>query len=212
MTYPPQPGQYPGSGAFPQSPGQYPAMPPMPQYPGAGGQQAGLPPSGGTAITAGVLAVLGFLWATYCAIVAFSGMGGLADNSLAWVVWLSAIGYVLELLLLGPGSILLFIRKPAGRWMVVIGCLLHIVLVTVTIIGTLSQAANALGNTGAVAAVGGIAGFIVLVPAIATLVLALVPLTGRWIAWGSQPPAPSYGQPPNYGPPPGYGQPPQAWS
>ena len=182
MTYPPQPGQYP------------PAPPPYPggQYPV---QQ---PPSGGTAITAGVLAVLGALWGVFSGVLNFGAVDEVIDD-LKWIVVLQATVYVIEFATLLPGAILLFLRKPAGRWLVATGSALHI-LQGVIALSVLASDDRFTSNLDGPAAVGGGIGglLVVLSPAIATLVLALVPLTGRWCAWGTQPPAPQ-------------GPPPQQW-
>ena len=192
MTYPPQPGQYP------------PAPPPYPgeQYPVA------QPPSGGTAITAGVLAILGALWGVAIGAINFGVLGDVADD-LRWLVILQGTVYILEFVTLLPGAILLFLRKPVGRWLVVTGSALHILqgIVALTVIASDDRFT---GDLDGPAAIGGGAGglLVVLSPAIATLVLALLPLTGRWCAWQKQPPSP----PPYQGPPPGYGPPqPQQW-
>ncbi|MGH3437778.1 MAG: hypothetical protein ACRDRN_15080 [Sciscionella sp.] len=179
--YGPQPGQYPGSGGFPQAP-------PPPAYPGypGGADLANQRPSGGTAITAGVLAILGAVWAIILGIVDFS-VAPAAGQSIAWVVWLQAIVYVIEFFTLLPGAIMLFMRKSLGRWLIVVGCAAHIVQGIVAFIGVV-LIANAFNNQSSAFVGGGVVGIlVVLLPAIATLILALVPLTGRWVAWGSRP-------------------------
>lgn len=205
MTYPPQPGQYPGSGGFPQPLGQYPP----PQYPGGVGPESMQRPSGGAAITAGVLGLLGALFAIVFAIVDFSSTKDVAGSKAAWVLWMQAITYTIEVLTLGPGSVLLFLRKTAGRWLVVTGCLVHIVQGIVAVIWVLSlnQAVVPDNRRAFVAGVGVGGLLIVLTPAIVTTILVLLPVTGRWLAWAKQPPAqpPAYGPPPGYGPPSGYG-------
>jgi hypothetical protein len=246
MTYPPQPGQYPDptSGGFPAQSGGTPAAPqgapayqaapyPEPAYPTGGYPAAGYPtagypqsggfpaqpPSGGTAITAGVLAILGALWAIAMAGINFTAISEINDGSIPasvnWVIWMQAVVAIFEVLTLGPGAILLFMRKPVGRWLVIAGCALHITQGIVAAVGLLSSGVLSADNSSsdsstyrASFAVGGIFGLIVvLIPAIATLILASVPLTGKWCAWGKQPAnVQSYSVQPPYGT-----QPPQQW-
>jgi hypothetical protein len=225
VTYPQQPEQYPGPGGTPTpgpggmpapgtgpegmaapwtggmpAPGTGPGGPPaqpasmgfgqMPAYPaGAGyGAPPRQKPSGGTAITAGVLAIVGAVWA----------LGSAVIN------WMQVIVMAIEVLTLTPGAIMLFRRMSLGRWLILVGCVLHILqgAVAIAVIDT-SGVLTSTGNNPAV--VGGtvVGGLIVLLPAIATLVLVLVPLTARWCAWRPTASLPT--------PPPGYGQPPQQW-
>ncbi|ROS43937.1 hypothetical protein [Amycolatopsis thermoflava] len=192
MTYPPQPGQYPA------------APPPYP------GDQYSLqqPPSGGTAITAGVLAILGALWGVVIGIMNFGVVDDVVED-LKWLVIFQGTVYLLEFATLLPGAILLFLRKPAGRWLVAAGSALHIAqgLVALVVLSSDDRFTRDLDSATAIG--GGFGGLLVaLSPAIATLVLALVPLTGRWCEWGKRPPQ----QPgPYQAPPPGYGPPPQQW-
>ncbi|MFI6026047.1 hypothetical protein [Amycolatopsis magusensis] len=186
--YPQQP-QYPQSGGYPAQP--YPAGPPG--YPGMQPK-----PSGGTAITAGVLAVLGALWALIslvASIVVLSEYGSLLAYSYIGL-GLTAI----EAVLLLVGGILLFMKKPAGRWMVIVGCAL------VLLSYALGMVMTAVGTSGLDSSVGGAvvggaaAGLIIVaVPAIATLVLAAVPPTGRYLRQNAAPQQPM-GHPQGPGP------------
>ncbi|WP_246127607.1 hypothetical protein [Amycolatopsis rhizosphaerae] len=179
----------------------------MPQYPG--GVDLQRKPSGGTAIAAGVLAAAGALFGILFAIRNFSTLDMLAHTKLAWVGWMQAIAYVIEVITLGPGAVLLFMRKTPGRWLVLTGSAVQIAqgiiaLAAVWSSGIYSSRLSNAEMMGATA--GGL--FVVLIPAIATVILAALPITGRWLAWGNQPP--SVQQPPAYGQqPPGFGQPPQ---
>ncbi|AXB45136.1 hypothetical protein [Amycolatopsis albispora] len=169
-----QPAQYPNSGGYPAQP--YPAAPPA--YPGAMQPK----PSGGTAITAGVLAVLGALWGLFSAIstiVVLADFGG--ELPVISMIGIGLIG--VEAVLLLVGGILIFVKKPAGRWMVIAGCALALVSSVLAIVNT-SIVASEVGASGAV--VGGTMGMAVIValPAIATLVLAAVPPTGRYLRQG----------------------------
>lgn len=203
MTFQEQPGGYPQS-----QPPQYPSYPG--NYPGGGIDQSTKPPSGGTAITAGVLAALGAVWGAYAGISNLAATSDAADET-AWIVWMQGIVFLVELVTLGPGAILMFLRKPVGRWLTAGGSALHIIQGVVALIGITSLVSDHISNSAAFLGAGAVGLVIVLLPAIATLVLALVPLTGRWLAWGSarspqqppqmqQPPYPPYQQNPPYPP------------
>jgi hypothetical protein len=141
-------------------------------------------PSGATAIIAGVLAVLGgllYLLGLIGTVVVLVNVG--------FGYWQSILNLVEVLLLVAtllPGGILLFLRKPAGRLLTIIGSGLAI-LVTV-----LSVALDAAGVWHLSSGVGGmylggaIVGLVlVLVPAGATLTLAIVKPTALWCASGA---------------------------
>jgi hypothetical protein len=204
------------------------------------------PASGGTAITAGVLAILGGLWALVSMIGGFAiasldssdleystynSADGYSSGTYTLPDWLGTYGIIIALVnlvvavLLIVGAILLFTKKSAGRFMVAGGCGLVILIGVAGIIVGAVMSADIEGGMGGIA-VGGVIGFIALVPAIATLVLALVPPTGRWCAQdkvqvggyppvsppGGFPQAGQPGQPGNFGQPGGFGQqPPQQW-
>ncbi|MGC7097071.1 hypothetical protein ACPZ19_20555 [Amycolatopsis lurida] len=199
------PGQGPGSGGFPApgpNSGGYPAQP-YPQAPPAypGGAMPAPKPSGGTAITAGVLAVLGAIWAmisTVGSIIVLTEF----SSSLP-VMSFVGIGLVaVEALLLLVGGILMFMKKPAGRWMVIAGCALVLISTVLAIVNT-SMLASEYGASSSL--VGGTVGAVVVLalPAIATLVLAAVPPTARYLAQGKAPQQPMGA--------PGYPQAPQGW-
>ncbi|WIV55836.1 hypothetical protein [Amycolatopsis nalaikhensis] len=165
--YPPPPGGFPGQ---PYAPAPYPA-------PGYGMQPP--KPSGVTAIIAGVLAVLGgllYLVGLVGSVITLADFG--------FVDWIFVVPLVKNLLLaalLLPGGILLFLRKPAGRMLTIVGCALAIVLTIASVV------LNAVGVWYFAAGIGGIhlggafVGLVmVLVPAGAALVLALVKPTARW--------------------------------
>ncbi|KZB87580.1 hypothetical protein [Amycolatopsis regifaucium] len=202
MTY----QQYPPQGGYPP-PGAYPP-------PGMA-----LKPSGATGIIAGILAILGGVWFL---------------SGLVWVLILLVdrvrsyyiVGGILDLavgVVLLVGGILLLRRKRAGRMLVVIGAgaglFFGIVLVVLRTTGM--DVAYVFGG---VSAIYGFLGLIVqlLIPAVATIVLALLPPTGRWLAAGKQPavpmspqnfghPQPPPGYPPAGYPPPQQGPPPGQW-
>ncbi|MGH3491733.1 MAG: hypothetical protein ACRDRL_29635 [Sciscionella sp.] len=170
MTYPPPPG-----------------YPPMPSHPGQLDAEA--KPTGGTAIAAAVLAVLGALAGLVLLFFGIAGLVALAQpdtpaNATPPVI----IGFVLALfmvVLLGVGSILLFLRKRAGQLMVAAGSaltLLGIVVLAIIELGITSRYSTA----DAAAAVLGV-GIVYLImfglPALATLILVLVPPTTHYVRW-----------------------------
>lgn len=177
MNYPygphsgyPVPGPPPGyqQPGYPQ-PGFPPPGYPQPGYPGPGYPGGFVQrPSGGTAITAGVLAVIiGML----CVIGTFALLvvavdGGDGEAYLYGVV--AVIGAIALLWLMG--GILLFRRKTAGR----------VILIVMSALGVL-------GNLGTMGVSGGARGGLGMLIAATILVLAAVPATGRWIAAGRVP-------------------------
>jgi hypothetical protein len=208
MTYPPNPGQppqqypgqppYPGqqpypapSGGFPAQ--QYPGQPPYPppsggfpqQYPQAPYPAPGYgmqppKPSGATAIIAGVLAVLGgllYLVGLVGSVVALATSGS--------VYWQYFLYLVQDLLLAGtllPGGILLFLRKPIGRLLTIIGSGLAILVTLVSVVlGAIGLRYLSGGGVGGVYLGGALFGLLlVLIPAGATLTLAIVKPTALW--------------------------------
>ncbi|WP_043841708.1 hypothetical protein [Amycolatopsis taiwanensis] len=202
MTYPPAPEQYPNSGGFSQPPGQYPGMPPSP-----GGVDPQPKPSGGTALTAAAFAIAGTVFGIIFAIGNFDSAG---YDELGGIALMQGIAYLIEVVTLGLGATLLFMRKALGRWLALTGSVVHVVqwiIAVLSVASALSIPGLGLG--------GPIAVLVMSAPAIATAVLLMVPLTGRWLAWGNQPQPgqqPAYGTPPMPGQQPGYGQQPQNWS
>ncbi|MFF0541564.1 hypothetical protein ACFYTF_01850 [Nocardia thailandica] len=161
----------------------YPPQPyaPYPQYP------APPRPGGGTAITAGVLALLGGLWgavsAGSLAIGLSSVSSGALDEVKTMLVVSLGIGAVVALLLL-LGSLLLFLRRTAGRVLVILGCLGAIASAAVSVVFMASVGADFKDTDGyasGLAVTAGISGVMALFPLL-TLILAAVPATGRWIA------------------------------
>ncbi|WP_454195243.1 hypothetical protein [Nocardia sp. Marseille-Q1738] len=198
--------QYGGPGA---APGGYP--PPHPHLPGHGYGPPQSSAGGGTGIAAGLLALLGGGWETYGLVSLvtsriFDTLAGLALVSVA------VAGLVAFLLLLG--GVLLLCRLTVGRVLVIVGSALSLINLAIGL---------------AMIGLFGLQPIIAGVLTLATIVLAAISPTGRWIAarrqsvpmYGHQP-APPYGQPsfPQYGhqppqpyghpaaPPPGYPAPP----
>ncbi|RSN47974.1 hypothetical protein DMC64_12195 [Amycolatopsis sp. WAC 04197] len=192
--YPPQ-GGYPAPGAYPP--------------PGMARQ-----PSGATGIIAGVLAILGGLW--FLAGVV-SHVVELSHYVISFLVVGAVLDFVSAALLLG-GGILLLVRKRAGRVLTVIGSAGAIGFVVLTFLFRAIGSSFYFSYGGVMLHFGfGWLLFVVLIPAIVTLVLALIPPTGRWLAAKDTAAQPqNFGYPPQPGYPPGpgaqqQGQPPAQW-
>ncbi|WP_157128938.1 hypothetical protein [Nocardia amamiensis] len=164
------------------APGSYP--PPHPQLPGHGYGAPQSSASGGTGIAAGLLALLGGGWETYGLVSLlnsriFDTLAGLA------LVGVAVAGLVAFLLILG--GILLLCRLTVGRVLVIVGSALSLINLAIGL---------------ALVGLFGLQPVVVGVLTLATLVLAAISPTGRWIAarrqstpqYGPQP-APPYGQP-----------------
>jgi hypothetical protein len=134
-------------------------------------------PSGATAITAGVLAVLGGLVALTGVVGGLIKWASLDSPFLPALIGLVSSALLIALLL--PGGILLLLRKPVGRMLTIDGSALAIVLYAAFFLITLLGADQpALAGF---AAVGGLAALLFMVPAIATLILAIAKPTARWV-------------------------------
>lgn len=222
-------GNPPGGQSYPSGGIPYPQMPPT--------QGGGEPPaSGGTAITAGVLAVLGGLFIAFASWVTFdlidfvtrawsergipsdgvSQLESLLPDWLSTYTTLAGIGYAVAALLLLVGSCLMLMRSMAGRWMVVAGCVVVIVVavsgmiagpaaVTEMVDAAQAKFGSRIGEPSLGVSAAGPTVFVIIMPALATLILALVPLTGRWIDAGRHKPLPPQAQQayPSYPQPPG---------
>ncbi|MFE3100300.1 hypothetical protein [Nocardia tengchongensis] len=189
--HPPQyPGfsePYPGQAGVPAADfGQQPSVYPMPAYQAAPAYSPYAPQptvSGGTAITAGVLACIasvlslvgGVIMLVAASIVSggedsYSGRYRRDDELYGLFLGIGALALLVGVLW-ALGGILLFMRKQAGRVMLIV---LSSIAVVLGVIGL----ANGPGTA-----------FVSLVFSIAILVLAAVPPTGRWIEAGKQTPA-----------------------
>ncbi|MFG1790885.1 hypothetical protein [Nocardia sp. NPDC049149] len=197
----------------PQYPGGYT---PYPAYPAVGS-----PPSGATAITAGVLAGVGAVGQLFggalnmvVGIVDFESLigeydtGGVLGQSWfrTWAVVSGVVGVVTGVLL-GVGTIALFNRKRFGRLLIVVGCA---VAIMVGIAGfVIAQSIDSSRNS---TLINGGSGLFALIFPIATAILLLVPATSRWLAhvpgataqYGPYPPQAAQfpSQPGRYGVPP----------
>ncbi|MEV6909851.1 hypothetical protein [Amycolatopsis sp. NPDC051071] len=184
QQYPPQ-GGYPPPGAYPP-----PGMAPK--------------PNGATGIIAAILAILGGVW--FLAGVVLHVIE-LSDDVDSFLVIGAVLDFVSAALLL-LGGILLLMRKGAGRVLTAVGAAFPLFMVLVTIV-VRSLGLDFYFSYGGLSLFFGIGGVLiqVLLPAIATLVLALIPPTARWVAAKKQAavPPPHFGYPqarPGY-PPPG---------
>lgn len=188
MTYPPQPGYQP-----------------MPYHPAQLDGEG--KPSGGTAITAGVLAILGGLLGLFGVLGSVIGLaavsqlsGSAAGDSVLVFIVVSIVELLMTVLLLG-GGILLLNRKRAGQFMVAGGAGLAALGYVFMIIAMAAGGALASGVRQSGAGAAGV-GVIVIaaLPAIATVVLSLIPPTTRYVKWragmgATYPSAPGYGAP-----------------
>ncbi|MGW4246926.1 hypothetical protein [Nocardia sp. NPDC004722] len=184
--YPQQPG-FPPPAGYPQQPSAaYPGYPTPPMYSPYAIQQTKA--SGGTAITAGVLAMIAGVLSILVAIVMLIASAAVSSDDSSYRdgtgyrhhesgLVAVLIGFGVLVLVVGAlwctGATMLFLRKAAGRWILIVMSALAVVL------GVISFAIRP--GSGAIG----------LIFSIAILVLASVPPTGRWIAEGKQPAVPA---------------------
>ncbi|MFD9887767.1 hypothetical protein ACFWY9_00395 [Amycolatopsis sp. NPDC059027] len=169
-------------------------------------------PSGGTAITAAVLALVAFLLDGYFVV---RGLGDVRYYDLPGLIgYLHLIPTVLLLLV---GSILVFARVKAGAVLLLIGAGLDVLAWVAVAALTGGESLNYLELL-AYAPLIGIVDLLGLLIAVAVVILAALPPTRRYLSASRQPiqhgPPVPYGYPPSqgYDPPPHPGQhPPQQW-
>ncbi|WP_227997922.1 hypothetical protein [Nocardia australiensis] len=194
-----------------------------PQYPG--GYDPYLttaPPSGVTAIIAGVLAAIGSVGQLFgggSSIFVATAMGpdliGSDSTGLFGYGWYpsyavaNGVFAIIAAILLGAGAVTLFGKKPLGRILIAAGCAIVVLAGLAGFVITLSL--GAFSGAGLIGS--GIGGVIGLLFPIATVVLALVPATAKWLAYhqtagypqggqaGYPPPPPVPGGYPQVGPP-----------
>ncbi|MET7769175.1 hypothetical protein [Nocardia sp. NPDC005366] len=185
--------------AYPNYPGGYDPYP--------GGYASA--PGGATAIITGVLACLGALANLFGGVIGvwlgssqygadladYDSTGLLGNDGYYTFVLVTGIVELITAPILAVGAIMLFNRKVLGRTLIVAGCL----VVIVSQIGGTGVLLSSVDTGGAFT--GGVGGIFGAVFPIATLILALVPATSRWLAY-----RPSTVAPPGY-PQPGYGYP-----
>ncbi|MFL0289825.1 hypothetical protein ACJH6J_02115 [Mycobacterium sp. SMC-18] len=202
MTYPQGPyGQgFPGQPGHPPQPGYPQGYPPQPVYqqgypqpvgyPGGYPPMPPAPPSGGTAIGAAVLSILGALANGGMALAGFSSIARIRSESAAsfpggtyaLAIVFVASGLVAALLLI-VGATMLFMRKMPSRWLITAGCAL-VIGGTVISYGLHNAISEYEG--------GPRLGFLGLLFPILTMVLALRPSTVAWIQAKHTPVAPQY--------------------
>jgi hypothetical protein len=185
----PMPAQYPGA--------QYGQ--PYPAYPGGPGQLQ-QKPGGGTAITAAVLAILGGIFALIGVVGSIVGMSAFHGVFVILIVSLIVDAALAVLLLYG--AIALIMHKPLGRMLVIIGCSVTIAFDVISVILNAVGTAS-LGASSEFLGAGIGVTIVMLLPPIATLILAIVNPTKQWVGLGATPAAPQY--------PGGYPQQPQGW-
>lgn len=145
-----------------------------------------LPPSGGVAITAAVLAILGgvaFLITTGLGVTAFFDPSNFHDVAdVVSLVVITALSLASACLLMA-GGITVIAKKRAGRASVVAGCVLALLTVVAfaVVVLTLSSASSSEADY-----VLGVVGMIVTavifgVPAVLTLILAVLPMTKEYL-------------------------------
>ncbi|MEU8895101.1 hypothetical protein [Nocardia sp. NPDC048505] len=187
--------------AYPQYPGQY--------EPYAGGYaMPAAAPSGGTAITAGVLACIGAVFqliggfANFFTSSQISSLdtGGDLESGFTTLTMITGAVAILSALLLGVGAVMLFTRRPVGRILIAAGCGLVIVMQILSNVLLATMFAD-IDDDGSIMAIAGVSALISLIFPVITMVLALLPSTARWAAY--QPAA--AGQPMGYQQPNPYG-------
>ena len=194
--YPQQPQGYPPQPGYPQQPPGYPPQPGYPQQPGYPYQQPPWPapaPSGVTAIIAGVLAGLGGLANVVGGVLAAIGLSVMiGDSPYGTDAWTGLIASVMLNIVAGVvlsiGTVLLFLRKTAGRWLVTVGCAVSIVSSMIALAMPTTVAEYTISGRGA--------DMVGLLFPIATLVLLWLPATSAWLS------APRTSAPPPHHPPP----------
>ncbi|QIS08079.1 hypothetical protein [Nocardia arthritidis] len=200
---------------YPQFPSRYE---PYPGYPASTA-----PPSGTTAIIAGVLAAIGAVGQLLSgAVNVFFGISDAVDRlsdydstglfAQSWYkpfVVSTGLIAIVSGALLGLGAIALLTRRRSGVIAIVIGCAIVVVLGVISLIVTLNYSADSVPS----AQLGGVAGAIGLLFPVGTAVLALVPSTRRWLEFKAAQPYPvpagyPYGNPQMYSAPTSFGAPP----
>jgi hypothetical protein len=119
--------------------------------------------SGGTAIAAGAIAIIVGIFS------ALRGVAGLLNNSPFKII---ATAFAVTAVILLVGAVLVFMRKPTGRMLVIAGCILVMV----------AETADVLTSPWTIV----VLSLLLILPAVA-LVLAAVPPSARWCAAAGAP-------------------------
>ncbi|GAA1027206.1 hypothetical protein GCM10009565_48310 [Amycolatopsis albidoflavus] len=138
-------------------------------------------PHGGTAITAGVLAIVGGVWASISVLVSISELSTLHTGPL-WPLYAVVGASAINVGLLIYGGIGLFLHQPAGRMCTIIGCGLAIVFSTFSV-ATSGIAFSGTRGSGSVLEAGIGVLVVVLLYGGVGLVLALVKPTADWVSY-----------------------------
>ena len=131
-------------------------------------------PAAATAITSAALAALGTVWHGTGAI---TGLIGTAQGGLSWVGNLALLFDLVLVVLLSLGAALVFGRKSAGRALLITGSAIAVLLYLLAFVLGLNGIPHLVAR-------GVLPGALVLlpaIPAIATVVLVLLPATSRWL-------------------------------
>lgn len=176
-TYSQPPNPQPG---YPQSAAGYP---PQPGYGPPPGYYPPHQPGGGTAITAGVLALLGGLLTTVGTIglivlLATASTNDAIKGDDTTYITISAIVTGLLALLLFVGSIMMFARNKVGRAMVATGS-------GIAVLGQIAGLVLSATNDHVMVAGVAVAAVTILFPLI-TFICAIAGSTTRWLAYGKQ--------------------------
>ncbi|WP_052371726.1 hypothetical protein [Amycolatopsis taiwanensis] len=166
-------------------------------------------PDGRAAITAAVLAIQGALVAALLLYedIYLIRLVSFLDGT--WSLWVLLAVCLVELFTLLPGGIMVLARKRAGRWLIVVGCLVHLALGIAVLGSGMPVTVRGLGlDTRQSSPESPLILLVALIPAVLTLVLVLLPYTTDWLAWRD--PSSFLSRTPYYGPPSGYGPQPTA--
>ncbi|MFT3716054.1 MAG: hypothetical protein QM774_08950 [Gordonia sp. (in: high G+C Gram-positive bacteria)] len=158
---------------------------PAPQFPPVGPLAPVAPQvSGATAKAVGVLALLGVVHMLVLIATALGSEPAGVPTGYQHLDTLQVVAGLVTLVFLGAGGILVFLRKQAGRYLVMAGCLLHLVAWIVRFVFIKKMVDDLVGDDLSPAFAGGMGiGFVLtLAFPIVTLGLALAPATTRWFA------------------------------
>lgn len=167
----------------------------QPQY-GANPYGAPQSPSGGTAITAAVLALVGGAWHLFGTLIGLATLAGTqdVDGLPSWYTGYAIVNWVGVLIVaaaLITGGIMLLKRKVVSRIIIAAGCGIALVIqwigaVLAVAIGAAMESASGVAGLGAMSGAIGIfvAIFMSIFP-ITTIVLTYLKSTLRWIEAGS---------------------------
>ncbi|MBK1785619.1 hypothetical protein [Prauserella cavernicola] len=142
-----------------------------------------LPANRGTAVTAAVLALVGSAVHLLGVLALFSRIDVVVRSAFALT---SLVANVVLVALLLPGAVLLLLRRVVGQVFVAIGAGVAIGYFAFMVLAGFAASLSLNGELDSDAAdylagAGGLQAFVICLPAIATLVLALIAPTRRWV-------------------------------